>query len=225
MIVGLQGFRPYLISIGSDAHVGWASCGRSRPSSPAHCWSGGCWRWRAAARWPHVSFPVYLTIVGLEAAVAYALTRDLSMFTFRYGLLALFLPVGGVALVMQQERPIAMRIDGRGARRTTCGRGARGSRHRAPAGVVRAAPAPFRAAGGAARGTRRAPRAGRLLALVRRDLPDRRAGDRGVQRAAAHSRVPASGRSGQRGRGHHPGDRPARASGPSTSLVRGTVCR
>ena len=55
---------------------------------------------------------MYLIIVGLEAAVAYALTRDLSMFTFRYGLLALFLPVGFAALVMQQERPIAMRTTG-----------------------------------------------------------------------------------------------------------------
>lgn len=112
MIVGLQGFRPYLISIGSDAHVGWAEL------LPLMAALAGAllvwWLVEVARRRPmaHVSFPLYLVIVGLIAAAAYALTRDLSMFTFRYGLLALYLPVGGAALLMQGERPVPMRIAG-----------------------------------------------------------------------------------------------------------------
>jgi hypothetical protein len=112
MIAGLQSFRPYLISIGSDAHVGWEEL------LPVVAivvvvlmiW----WLMEAVRRRPmsHVSFPIFLIVVGLQAAVAYALTRDLSMFTFRYGLLALFLPVGGAALVMQRERPMPMRVAG-----------------------------------------------------------------------------------------------------------------
>lgn len=112
MIVGLQGFRPYLISIGSDAHVGWAEL------LPLVATLAGVlllwWLVEVARRRPlaHASFPLYLVIVGLIAAAAYALTRDLSMFTFRYGLLALYLPVGGAALLMQDARPVAMRIAG-----------------------------------------------------------------------------------------------------------------
>ena len=69
MIVGLQGFRPNLLSIGSDAHVGWQELlpvgGRARRES---CWYGGRWTSRAADRWPICPSLVYLAIVGLEAA-------------------------------------------------------------------------------------------------------------------------------------------------------------
>jgi hypothetical protein len=112
MIVGLQGFRPYLISIGSDAHVGW------RELLPVAAGLAGIllvwWIVEAIRRpaWADLAFPVYLAIVGAEAAVAYAVTRDLSMFTFRYGLLALFLPVALAALLLQEPRPRAMRAAG-----------------------------------------------------------------------------------------------------------------
>lgn len=112
MIVGLQGFRPYLISIGSDAHVGWEEL-----RAVVLVIAGGLLIWwlvEVARRRPmaDVAFPLYLIIVGLVAAVAYALTRDLSMFTFRYGLLALYLPVGGAALALQEQRPLQMRVAG-----------------------------------------------------------------------------------------------------------------
>jgi hypothetical protein len=112
MVVGLQGFRPYLISIGSDAHVGW-----SELLPVAAGLSGILLAWwlldQARRRsWTGAAFPAYLAIVGAEAGVMYALTRDLSMFTFRYGLLALYLPVALGALLMQSTRPVPMRFAG-----------------------------------------------------------------------------------------------------------------
>ncbi|HVG83316.1 MAG TPA: hypothetical protein VM820_02320 [Vicinamibacterales bacterium] len=112
MIVGLQGFRPNFLSIGSDAHVGWQELlpvAAGLAGILLIWWSIDLARRRSLAG---LSFPLYLVIVGLEAGVAYALTRDLSMFTFRYGLLALFLPIGFAALVMQASRPTALRATG-----------------------------------------------------------------------------------------------------------------
>jgi hypothetical protein len=112
MIAGLQGFRPYLISIGSDAHVGWSEL---LPVMAALTGVLLAWWLLDVARrrsWAGTAFPVYLAIVGMEAGVMYALTRDLSMFTFRYGLLALFLPVAFAALVLQASRPPWLRAGG-----------------------------------------------------------------------------------------------------------------
>jgi hypothetical protein len=56
--------------------------------------------------WPEGSaFLVYLAGVGAMAAVVYLLTRDLSMGTFRYGLLALFFPIGLSALLLRGDSP------------------------------------------------------------------------------------------------------------------------
>ena len=112
MIAGLQGFRPNLIAIGSDAHVGWDEL---LPVVAALTGVLIAW-WLLDVRrhraWTGMAFPVYLAIVGLESGVMYALTRDLSMFTFRYGLLALFLPVAFAALLLQPSRPTLLRAGG-----------------------------------------------------------------------------------------------------------------
>jgi len=114
MMVGLAGFRPYMISIGSDAHVGWEEL---LPIATVPAAVLLVWLLVDSVRrrsFEGVGFPVYLAIVGLEAGVVYALTRDLSMYTFRYGLLALFLPVAFFALVLQAPRPLLMRVVGGG---------------------------------------------------------------------------------------------------------------
>jgi hypothetical protein len=110
MIVGLQGFRPYLISIGSDQHVGWSELLPvvAVGSAVLLFWLLVDLVRRRSAE--GVAFPVYLIVIGAEAGVAYALTRDLSMFTFRYGLLVLYLPIGVAALLLQPWRPAAMRV-------------------------------------------------------------------------------------------------------------------
>lgn len=117
MMVGLAGFRPYMISIGSDAHVGWSEL---LPFTALVAGVLAVWLLvDLARRRPPgaVAFPIYLAIVGVEAAVVYALTRDLSIYTFRYGLLALFLPVAFFALVLQPTRPALLR----GAGAALCG--------------------------------------------------------------------------------------------------------
>ncbi len=109
MMVGLDDFRPYMISIGSDMHVGWREL---LPAAALLAAALLVWLVVHLARTRQVdgvAFPCYLAIVGLEAALVYALTRDLSMFTFRYGLLALFLPVAFAVLVLQPARPLLMR--------------------------------------------------------------------------------------------------------------------
>jgi hypothetical protein len=112
MMLGLDGFRPYMISIGSDAHVGWRELlpGAALAAAVLLIWLLIDLMRRRLLE--GVAFPVYLAIVGLQAGVVYALTRDLSMFTFRYGLLALFLPVAVFALLLQAPRPLAMRVAG-----------------------------------------------------------------------------------------------------------------
>lgn len=112
MLVGLDGFRPYLISIGSDAHVGWREL---LPLASVMAGVLALWLvWHVARRreLEGGAFALYLAMVGLQSGVVYALTRDLSMFTFRYGLLALLLPVAFAALVLQDRRPVGLRAAG-----------------------------------------------------------------------------------------------------------------
>jgi hypothetical protein len=112
MVVGLDGFRPNMLSIGTNAHVGW------RELLPVVATTSALlliWLLVDLARrrsFEAVAFPIFLVIVGLESGVMYALTRDLSMFTFRYGLMSLFLPVGFAAILLQPWRPMAMRAAG-----------------------------------------------------------------------------------------------------------------
>jgi hypothetical protein len=112
MMLGLDGFRPYMISIGSDAHVGWRELlpGVTLAAVVLVTWLLIDLMRRRSLE--GMAFPVYLAIVGLEAGVVYALTRDLSMYTFRYGLLALFVPVAVFALLLQAPRPRALRVAG-----------------------------------------------------------------------------------------------------------------
>jgi hypothetical protein len=109
LLIGLDDLRPNLISIGSDAHVGWPELALPVAIVLAIllAWLIGETLWRR--RLDGVAFPTYLLLVGAEAAVSYALTRDLRIFTFRYGLLALFLPVAIAGLALQDSRPVLMR--------------------------------------------------------------------------------------------------------------------
>jgi hypothetical protein len=109
MVVGLDAFRPNLLSIGTDVHVGW------RELLPVAAGTSALlliWLLVDLARGRSreaIAFPIFLAIIGLESGVGYALTRDLSMFTFRYGLLSLLLPAGFAALLLQPGRPLMMR--------------------------------------------------------------------------------------------------------------------
>jgi hypothetical protein len=109
LLTGLNDFRPNLISIGSDAHVGWRELAMpvAIVLSVLLAWLMVEMLWQRKV--DAAAFPIFLLIVGGEAALVYALTRDLSIFTFRYGLLAAFLPVAVAALALQNSRPVLMR--------------------------------------------------------------------------------------------------------------------
>ena len=112
MVVGLDGFRPNMLSIGTDLHVGW------RELLPFTAGASALllvWLLADGARRRSVeasAFPIYLAIIGVESGIVYALTRDPNMVTFRYILLSLFLPVGFAAMLLQPWRPTAMRAAG-----------------------------------------------------------------------------------------------------------------
>ena len=55
-------------------------------------------------------FPVYLLGIGVIAAIAYPVARPLSIFTIRYGLLVLYLPIGLAALMLQPARRRLLRV-------------------------------------------------------------------------------------------------------------------
>jgi hypothetical protein len=57
-------------------------------------------------------FPIYLTGIGVIAAIAYAVTRPLDIATVRYGLLVLYAPVGLAALMLHSSRRAAARAIG-----------------------------------------------------------------------------------------------------------------
>lgn len=111
-LLGLYPFRPSLIGIGSFAHVGWPELAPlvALVSLVTCGWLGLDVARRRSTE--GVAFPAYLALVGLQAVIAYPLTRDLTMYTFRYGLLALFLPVGLGALSLQAWRPTVVRALG-----------------------------------------------------------------------------------------------------------------
>ncbi|MEZ5284744.1 MAG: hypothetical protein R2712_08050 [Vicinamibacterales bacterium] len=112
MLVGLAGFRPYLLSVGSDAHVGWDEL---VPVVIVLLVVALGWLAYDLARRPSaegVPFAAYLAVIGLESGAAYALTRDPSVYTLRYGLLALLLPIAAAALMLHARRPIGLRSVG-----------------------------------------------------------------------------------------------------------------
>jgi hypothetical protein len=74
-----------MILLGADART----IGRSRH------------RWRL--------FPLYLTGVGVIAAIVYPLSRPLHVATVRYGLLVLYAPIGLAALMLHPARRAALR--------------------------------------------------------------------------------------------------------------------
>ncbi len=112
MLVGLDGYRPTLIAINSWAHVGWREL---LPFGSALALVVLAWvaadlvvKRNTRGAW----LPLYLAAVAVQSGVVYAATRDPSMFTFRYGLLMLWLPVALVALAVQAWRPAGLQIAG-----------------------------------------------------------------------------------------------------------------
>ncbi len=108
------GFKHFALSnaaIGSEVRVGWeiaapvvaflALAGVILLAVDASTLARGSRWWL---------FPLYLTGVGVIAAIAYPLTRPLNVVTVRYGLLALYAPVGLAALMLHPSRRPVLRV-------------------------------------------------------------------------------------------------------------------
>src|SRR5687768_16166567 len=108
---GFKHFAPSDAAIGSDVRVGWeiaapvvsllALAGVILLAVDASTLTRGSRWWL---------FPLYLTGVGVIAAIAYPLTRPLNVVTVRYGLLALYAPVGLAALMLHPSRRPVLRV-------------------------------------------------------------------------------------------------------------------
>ena len=111
MLLGLERFAPTILGIETPLRVGWEiitpvllvlaalSMLLLVADVPAIV--------RENRRWV---FPVYLIGIGVIAAIAYPVARPLSIFTIRYGLLVLYLPIGLAALMLQPARRRLLRV-------------------------------------------------------------------------------------------------------------------
>lgn len=110
-ILGFKSFKPSIVAIGTDLQVGEhlivapliALVTAAVVLLLAIDARSPAWR---DHRW---LFPVYLLGIGVIAAVAYAITRTPSVYTLRYGLLAVYAPVGLAALALHPARPRSLR--------------------------------------------------------------------------------------------------------------------
>jgi hypothetical protein len=109
-LLGFQDFNPSIVAIGTDVRAG------SHIVTPAVVLlmvaattllllDARRFDWRSRD-W---QFPVYLLGVGIIAGIAYAVTRPLSVYTIRYGLLIVYGAVGLAALMLHPARRRALR--------------------------------------------------------------------------------------------------------------------
>jgi hypothetical protein len=111
-LFGVFGFRPSLINVGLFVHVGWPEL---LPLLALLAAALLLWLAVDVARhrsFAGTAFPIYLGLIAIQSALVYPLTRNPTMFTFRYGLLALLLPVSLGALSLQASRPVGLRAIG-----------------------------------------------------------------------------------------------------------------
>jgi len=111
LLLGVNTQLPTVFAIGSDVRVGWAEL--ALPLAVASVVLLGFVAWRPGQRGAYPgawAFPLFLILIGVQAAVAYAITRDPSVYLLRYALLALLLPIGVIALQLQPWRPFGVRV-------------------------------------------------------------------------------------------------------------------
>ncbi len=104
-MLGFKEFNPSIVAIGTDLHVGEhlltpfvallaaAALLLLALDARSIARTDRCW-----------FFPAYLIGIGLIAGAGYAITRPLSVYTIRYGMLTLYAPVGLAALALHPAR-------------------------------------------------------------------------------------------------------------------------
>jgi len=103
MLLGVSPLDPRVLAIGSPVRVGWPELAPLLTVF-AVAWPFAVVFGRVRAPKGAAIFPVYLMLVGVQAALVYAVTRDPSVYLLRYALLALLVPLGLAALLLQPGR-------------------------------------------------------------------------------------------------------------------------
>ena len=111
LLLGVSTQQPTVFAIGSDISVGWAELAIPLAMATLFLIVAAIWArvWRVGPR-ATLGFPLFLILIGIQAALAYAVTREPSVYLLRYALLALMLPMGLAALLLQSWRPVALQI-------------------------------------------------------------------------------------------------------------------
>ena len=111
LLLGVSTQKPTVFAIGSDIPVGWAELALPLAAITVLLVVGSIWAraWRVGPPGT-LGFPLFLILVGIQAALAYAVTREPSVYLLRYALLALMLPMGLAAVLLQAWRPAALQI-------------------------------------------------------------------------------------------------------------------
>jgi hypothetical protein len=109
MLLGVSPLDPRVLAIGSPVRVGWPELAPLLAVF-AVAWPFALVVGRARAPSGAAIFPAYLILVGVQAALVYAATRDPSVYLLRYALLALLVPVGIAALLLQPWRPWGVQL-------------------------------------------------------------------------------------------------------------------
>lgn len=107
-LLGVKAIQPRVVAIGSPVRVGWPEL------APILAVIALVWPLALlpGGRGPRgaLIFPGYLLIVGTQSALFYAITREPSVYLLRYALLALLIPVGVAAILLQPWRSWGVRV-------------------------------------------------------------------------------------------------------------------
>jgi hypothetical protein len=111
LLLGVSRQVPTVFAIGSNLSVGWPELAIPLALATVLLVLAALWFrvWKGGLPGT-LDFPLFLILVGTQAALAYAVTREPSVYLLRYALLALLVPVGLAALLLQAWRPAALQI-------------------------------------------------------------------------------------------------------------------
>ena len=111
LLLGVSAQNPTVFAIGSDIRVGWPELAMPLAAATALLVVAAAWFriWKGGLR-GGLGFPLFLILIGVQAALVYAVTREPSVYLLRYALLALMLPMGLAALLLQASRPAVLQI-------------------------------------------------------------------------------------------------------------------
>ena len=110
MLLGVKTLDPRVVAIGSPVPVGWPELAPLARGARAGVAARRWCRARARGRRGRAHLPAYLLLIGAQSALVYAVTRDPSVYLLRYALLALLVPVGVSALLLQPWRLWGVRL-------------------------------------------------------------------------------------------------------------------